>query len=304
MPPPPPVDAPPLETAVVVTDAAPPSAVSVDAALTLADAIPWSADPKSARAIGHTSIVFKCELTNGKKAVFKPASKRGPVRYRGEIAAYRLGVALGLTLVPRAFYKQIEGPVLARALAGSGAGETQLEADVVRSSGDIVKGAVIPWIDDLDFLPLEREPLATAWKAWLRAGTTIPEEKKALAAQISTLVAFDYVTGNWDRWSGGNVGLSKTTGDLLFIDNDGAFFEVVPKDALARNERLLRGVDRFSRAFVTALRALDDAALAKAIGEEVEGRPLLSEKALAGVSARRAALLAIVDAKPDALTFP
>jgi len=115
--------------------------------------------------------------------------------------------------------------------------------------------------------------------------------------EISTLVCFDFLTGNWDRWSGGNVGLDKATGRLLFIDNDGAFFEVPPADALAKNKRLLGSVYRFSRAFVEHVRALDDVALDRAVGEESPGVPLLSAKALAGVHRRRTELLAVIDSK-------
>ena len=73
--------------------------------------------PKAAKSIGHTSVVFKIELTTGKKAAFKPASRRGPIRYKGEIAARRLAVALGLANVPRAFFRTLEAAKLAGAKA-------------------------------------------------------------------------------------------------------------------------------------------------------------------------------------------
>jgi hypothetical protein len=164
-------------------------------------------------------------------------------------------------------------------------------------SKDVVKGALVPWIDDLGFVDLERAPLGPQWKAWLRRDGAIPDDRRTRAREISTLVAFDFVTGNWDRWSGGNVGLDKKSGTLLYIDNDGAFFETPPTEALQRNERLLRAVDRFSRAFVDHLRALDDAAFTAALGEESPGVPLLSAKALAGALQRRRQLLALVDEK-------
>jgi hypothetical protein len=243
------------------------------------------------KSIGHTSLVFKIELANGRKAAFKPASRRGPVRYKGEIAARRLGVALGIgPSVPRAFFRTFAGSALASA---DGEGEMIVRAGVV-------KGALVPWIDGLKFLALEQAPLSAQWKQWLVRGTTIPDDKRELARQISTLVAFDFMTANWDRWSGGNVGVDEATGALLYIDNDGAFFEVPPREGLARNERLLEGVDRFSRSFVARLRALDDAALAAALGEETPGAPLLSAKALAGLLQRRKALVEIVDAKANA----
>jgi hypothetical protein len=243
--------------------------------------------PTSARSIGHTSIVFKVELSTGKKAAWKPASRRGPVRYKGEIAAYRLARLLQLTNVPPAFFRTFEATTLAAAKG----------ADEMIVSNGLVKGALIPWIPELSFLALEQAPLSGEWKAWLRRGSTIPDDKRELARQISTLVAFDYMTGNWDRWSGGNVGLDKATGSLLFIDNDGAFFEVAPEEGLQRNKKLLAGVDRFSSGLVKELRYLEDAEIMRALGEESSGVPLLSQKALAGVFRRRAELLEVVDAK-------
>ncbi len=243
--------------------------------------------PTSAKSIGHTSIVFKIELSTGAKAAFKPASRRGPVRYKGEVAAYRLARLLAILNVPRAFFRTFEASTL---LAAKGADEM-----IVKDG--VVKGALIPWIPDLGFLALEQAPLSGEWKQWLRKGSTIPDDKRALAAQISTLVAFDYITGNWDRWSGGNVGLDKATGTLLYIDNDGAFFEVAPQDGLSRNKKLLAGVDKFSFALVTQLRLVDEAEITRAIGEESPGVPLLSQKALAGVLQRRTELLDVVNAK-------
>jgi hypothetical protein len=243
--------------------------------------------PRAAKGIGHTSVVFKVELTGGKKAAFKPASRRGPVRYKGEIAARRLGVALGIGNVPPAFFRTFDAVTLGDAKG----------ADEMLVRDGRVKGALMPWIDGLSFLALEQAPLSTQWKTWLRRGETIPDDQKELARQISTLVAFDFVTANWDRWSGGNVGIDKASGTLLYIDNDGAFFEVPPAEGLQRNQRLLDGIDRFSRSFVTRLRALDDDALDGALGEETSGVPLLSAKALAGVHARRTKLLAVIDAK-------
>jgi hypothetical protein len=243
--------------------------------------------PTAAKSIGHTSVVFKIELSTGTKAAFKPASRRGPVRYKGEVAAYRLARLLEIPNVPRAFFRTFEARTLAAAKG----------ADEMIVKDGVVKGALIPWIPDLGFLALEQAPLSGEWKQWLRKGATIPDDKRALAVQISTLVAFDYITGNWDRWSGGNVGLDKATGALLYIDNDGAFFEVAPQDGLQRNKKLLAGIDRFSFALVARLRSVDEAEITRAVGEESPGVPLLSPKALAGVITRRTELLEVIDAR-------
>ena len=255
------------------------------------------ASPRTGRSIGHTSVVFKVELSGGKKAAFKPASRRGPKRYKGEIAAYRLAVALGLTNVPPAMLRTFRDPEFASALGGAATPSGELYAKEALVTDGAVKGAIIPWIDKLEFLPLESEPWRSRWRAWLTSGATIPDDQKVLARDVSTMLAFDWLTGNWDRWSGGNIGFDSTRGTLLYIDNDGAFFDAPPADALAKSRRLVEGVDRWSTSFVTRLRSLDEAALGRALGEESPGAPLLGDKALAGVVHRRAELLRIVDAK-------
>lgn len=265
------------------------------------------AAPKGGRSLGHTSVVFKVELANGAKAVFKPSTRRGPRRYKGEIAAYRLGVALGLGAnVPKAYFRTFEAQALGNVLAAPALELHEKESIV---EGGRVKGAIMPWIDDLDFVDLEKEPLLSAWKGWLKKGGVIPEEKKRMAAEIAAMICFDWLGANWDRWSGGNVGTSKSGGQLLFVDNDGAFFEVPPKDGLERTKKLLLAIDRFPRALVEKIRALDEAKLAEIVGEESKFVPLLSPKAFAGVIERKRELVAMIDAKTadggdDPLFFP
>lgn len=271
-----------------------PAAASAHLTRLASEEAAWRGAIRSAKSIGNTSVVFKVDLEGGRRAAFRADYRRGPGRYKGEIAAHRLGLALGLENVPAAYPRAVARAELASAVRD--AAGAKLVAEEIIVHGGVARGAIVPWIDRLEILPIERDDWRTKWKAWTGAGE-VPDDDRALAAQISTLIAFDYVTGNWDRWSGGNVGIDRAAGRLLFIDNDGAFFETPPPEALARNERTLRAVDRFSRAFIDRLRALDDAALVAAIGEESPGKPLLSTAALAGVSTRRRALLAVIDGK-------
>lgn len=253
-----------------------------------------TAAPRGGRSLGHTSVVFEVKLQTGERSVFKPSSKRGPHRYKGEIAAYRLGRALGIPNVPPAFFRTFSYPVLATALAND-----LFNREAVAPNNE-VKGAIMPWIEKLEFLPLEQEPKLSAWRASLKKDA--PADDESLAAQISTMIVFDWLTGNWDRWSGGNVGWSERDHRVLFVDNDGAFFENPPKDGLVRSQRYLGGIEKFSKSFVASVRALDREALAKAIGDETDGVPLLSNKALDGVESRRQTFLAQV--RDDQLVFP
>jgi hypothetical protein len=293
VPPPAPVVVPVEAAAAPIVDAA----VEAEAAAAPSDDDAYlSAAPRGGRSIGHTSVVFKIELANGKKCAYKPASRRGPRRYRGEVAARRLALLYGLPNVPPAMIRTFRDAELRPVLPEIYANEALVDPK------GIVHGALMPWLDKLEFLPLESD---LRWKTWLKRDAEIAEDQRAIAADTSTMIAFDFITGNWDRWSGGNVGIDRASNRVLFIDNDGAFFEVVPKDSLVRSRRLLAECDRFSKSFVAAVREKDDAAIAEALGEETQGSPLISEKAFAGVSERRAELLRIWDEKGEAaLYFP
>jgi hypothetical protein len=252
-----------------------------------------TAEPLGAKSIGHTSYVLKLTLEGGAVAVFKPRSKLplGDHRYKGEIAAYRLARALGLDNVPRAIPRTFDAARL-RALQGDFDQKGLVDAD------GRVRGALMPWIDKYRVLPLEEGESRARWEAWLfDAHSSVPEDSRALAASVSTMIAFDYVTANWDRWSGGNVAEDGASGKVLFVDNDGAFYEWPSPATLARQRAQLERVTRFSRRFVAALRALDARKLREALGEESPGVPLVSDRVVGGVDARRGAVLDVVDAR-------
>ena len=255
------------------------------------------AAPKSGKSVGHTSVVFKLDLAGDLVAAYKPESKRGHRRYRGEIAAYRLGLGLHLRNVPPALPRAFDPKDLRAAVAKDAAAAKLFDDEAVVATDGKIHGAIIPWIPKLEFLPLEGAPWRARFTGWLSHDGVIPEEQRALAGQISTMIAFDLITGNWDRWSGGNVGLDRATNTLLFIDNDGTFFDPVPPQPLAAQLALLKKVDHFSKSFVKSVRAMDVISLADAIGFEVSPEPLLSPKVLAAADERRRKVLEIVDGK-------
>ncbi len=250
--------------------------------------------PVRGKSIGHTSVVFKLELSSGARVAWKPNAKKVTGRYKGEVAAYRLGRALGIDNVVPACARAFEPRAVTPAI-GADAGAALLDEAIVEQGK--IYGATIAWVDGLQFWPLEKEPLRAEVKTWLTAGRPIPEAKADLARQASTLVAFDFVSGNWDRYSGENIGLDKQGKTVLFIDNDAAFMEGPPKDALTRNRALLDQTDRFSKRVIARLRGLDAQRLTTIFGDEDAGRPLLSPKVISLVAQRVTELLEVVDAK-------
>jgi hypothetical protein len=250
----------------------------------------------NARSIGNTSVVFKLTFDSGQKAAFKPRSRRGRDRYKGEVAAYRLAQALGIKYVPEVSFERIPRATLEAALSAHALSLELAKNELVSDADGSVPGALIPWIADFDVLRLETEPLRSKWRGWLLEGGAVPDADRPLANQIATMIVFDSVTGNWDRWSGANVGFSKRRQELLFIDNDGAFMVPTPAP-FDRQRELSKSLKKYPRQLVVKLRELDEASLRKAVGEEIPGTPLLSDIALKNLDARRKALLDEVDAR-------
>jgi hypothetical protein len=264
-----------------------------------ADADPYlTTRPSTAKSIGHTSYVLKLTFENGLGAVFKPRSNLplGCCRYKGEIAAYRLARALGLTHVPRAIPHEFAASELRAAMTQQGADQFDRMAQVDPTGR--VRGALMPWIERYEDVALERPAWRARWQAWLMdPDVHIEDADRPLARAISTMLAFDYITANWDRWSGGNVARDGASGTLLYVDNDGAFFETPPERSLSRQAAVLGRVLRFSRSFVAALRALDTMRLREAFGTDSRGEPLLSTRIVSGADARKRTVIGIVDAK-------
>ncbi len=273
-----------------------------------------SAEPVSGKTVGHTSVVFKLKLAGGLEAAFKPRSHRGHDRYRGEIAAYRLATALGLDNVPAAVPRAFSLKSLQTALQSASAARELLDREVVADPDGQVPGALIPWIPKLELLALESDEWRGRWTGWLASDAGPPSDLQAsgadasgadapfpsppeLAGQVSTMIVFDYLTGNWDRWSGGQIGIARATGTVLFLDNDGAFYDPPPPGPLASQLGRLTRVWHFSRGFIDRLRSFDPDAARAAIGDDGRGKPLLPPSVLKGLEERRKRALAIVDEK-------
>jgi hypothetical protein len=249
--------------------------------------------PVRAKSVGHTSYALKLTLDDGSVALFKPRSKLplGDRRYRGEIAAYRLAVALGLDNVRRAIPRAFRASDLRPAAEG-------FDDKALVDADGRVRGALMPWLDTYRVLPLEEPTWRARWEPWvLDLRATVPPDERSRAASISTMIGFDYITANWDRWSGGNVAEDSATGKVLFVDNDGAFYDPPEMASLQRQLAQVRRIARFSRRFVAALRALDASKIASAIGDEAAGTPLLPRRVVDGADARRRNVLEAVDAR-------
>ena len=72
-----------------------------------------------------------------------------------------------------------------------------------------------------------------------------------MAAQLSSLIAFDFICSNPDRYSGGNMKMSPDGSHLYFMDNTMAFF--LDPNGTEKNRNALLRTQRFSRHLYQAL---------------------------------------------------
>jgi hypothetical protein len=268
---------------------------------------------RALRPVGRTSTVFRAQLDAPFRAAFKAATQRRPFGYIAEVAAYRLARCLGFDNVPPAVMRRVPAHKLRQ----------ELDAEYVRRwpsiasrlatsrTGD-VEGAAIFWIEGLRNLDLANPLERARVQRLLQLAEPLSEPVPPLAARLSSLQAFDYLIGNWDRWSGGNV-KGDASGQILYARDQDAAFPGRLSETLQR--RLLDPVlatERFSRRFVERLRALTRSVYERELaGDAVFAeQPRLDERSLVGVFDRRAALLSHVSAlieehgEEQVLAFP
>ena len=158
-----------------------------------------------------------------------------------------------------------------------------------------IRGAAIFWCPVLRESRIDQERERTRWTNWLRQRGTLANADRGRAEEISTLIAFDFLTGNWDRWSGANVPMD-VSGHLVYLDNNGAFSEPFGDRMLAGVMRHLRLVQRFSRSFVDHVRAMTDVSVRAEMALDGDtAHPPLNPTQLTSLLRRKDALVAYVD---------
>lgn len=304
----------PAPSAPSAPSAAPAHFISLDV-----DDDAWIARMRTAQStrfkpVGTSSLVFKATFTGGAEAAFRPRTRTHSRGWTSEVAAYRLARALGMDQVP---------PAVSRAFSRSEL-ESHLHADFsedwpaldeqMMGRGDIVWGTLVYWVPGLRDLELDTPRGMASWSRWLAhdAGVVSADEA-SLAGDLATMLCFDYLIANVDRWSGGNVRADRTGRRVVIRDHNLAFLSPLPR---AQHERVIghvRRVERFSRSFVLALRSLDESRLRASLAVDpavAAGTTLLDDAQIRALFDRREALLSRVAAHLDAygevavLAFP
>ncbi|MEZ4406484.1 MAG: hypothetical protein R3A52_08420 [Polyangiales bacterium] len=258
-----------------------------------------SAPIRGAREVGNTSINLHCDLEGDIDGAYKPSERRHAEHWRAEIGAFRVSQILGIERVPPAVFRRVpQGDVPAA-----------IQPRVYFNHG-VSRGAMIYWVPVLHRAGIFSGQALEQWTNLLVVGVDLPDRERLRAEEISTLIAFDYIIGNWDRWHGTNT-LTDGQGHLVYRDNNGGFLEPLPRGRHEIILSFLQRVQRFSRAFVERARAFTLADLRRAIAQDGDGaEPLLSEAQLRSVIRRRNTLIQYVDAlvnihgEDEVLFFP
>jgi hypothetical protein len=236
---------------------------------------------------GGSSLSFRIEFADGSRAAWKPTQTNLQTIPRKEVAAYRLNRLLGLNAVPPAAPRVVSREdILTHLHPESVPLIPRIEAETIFGPGGKTVGTAsywIPVIKDSGFDTPEGQRLA---QTWLSQGQRIPADQVDMAAQLSDLAVFDFLTANPDRLSGGNMKMSPDGKQLYYMDNTMSFF-VDPTGKQKTRDELMR-VQRFSRSTYKALDRISVPTLERVLAEET-GTPyeILTPAEIRAVVARR-----------------
>lgn len=277
---------------------------------------------------GGSTLTFKIVEAGKETGAFKPLQTRRQSNYRAEIASWRLCELLDCRfLIPynrevryeRTLFNKLFNQSRSSKLA---AYRTEL-IDLIWTSEDgksYVYGTLKDWVPNFTRFPIEFIDL---WRSWVRQENfieTFPSLKEALspletrphtrklygklleqsndmetsdlANQIVQVLMFDFLTGNWDRFSGvldwWGVNCQFKDGKIVSIDNGAAFQPYTNSKVTERFEI----AERFSRRFIENLRVLDREMALDFLFPEASKQEV---KSFERFWTQRAALLARVD---------
>jgi hypothetical protein len=265
----------------------------------------------SAKPVGSSSLVFKLDLEGPIDAAWRPESRRNPHGHLAEIAAFRLASRLGLDnvapVVPRSFALEELARLVRRTRPDAW---ERAQGELAPRAGQVF-GAAIYWIPALRELGLDTPRGMERFTGWLSQTGELPGDQ-TLAGKISSMLAFDYLIANFDRFSGANVQGDAAAQQLYLRDHNLAFRE--PFRALQHRRVIahLKRAQRFSRAFVAALKMLPEDGLSGVLADPQDPPDIevLTNAQIEGVMERRRALLSYIAALIDqhgernVLTFP
>lgn len=249
---------------------------------------------------GGTSLSLRLDFASGARASFKPLQNHPQSDPRREIAAYRIDRLLGIGHVPPAKSAAftIDDLIAAAEPASRDLAASRIAGEAIARHGSLL-GEVSWWIPEIKAVHIGGHLIDDAdgeavWTEYLQAGAAIPAELSPMLAQIATVVLFDVLIDNADRWSGNNTQGSLDNRILYFMDNTLAFspFTLGHETNLSKLYR----IQVFPRALVQKLRRLTAGMIEAALGSDdrLLG-PLLTRVEIRAIIARRDHFIEYID---------
>jgi hypothetical protein len=251
---------------------------------------------------GGVSLSLRADFESGARALLKPFQVQ-PQNPFAEVAAFRIDRLLGIGHVAPAKPIAIPYQSLLDAADPAWKGYTHHRIfEEVKARDGIVRGMVAWWIPEIrdariDGAAVDSPEGMGKWLPYLRVGVEIPPDVRGLVEQLATMIVFDVVIDNSDRWSGANVKASPDGKTLYFMDNTLAFSKF--KKGHDTNLVPLSRMEVFPRGLIEKLRKLTIEQVQHALaleGDEARLGPLLDDEEIRAILARRNHVLAHVDA--------
>lgn len=250
---------------------------------------------------GGVSLSLRADFASGARALLKPFQVE-PQNPFAEVAAFRIDRMLGIGHVAPAKPIAIGYQALLDAADPQWKGYTQHRIlEEVKARDGVVRGMVAWWIPEIRDCRIDRELVDSPegmrlWMPYLKIGAEIPPDLRGLIEQLATMIVFDVVIDNSDRWSGANVKASPDGKTLYFMDNTLAFSKF--KKGHDNNLVPLARMQVFPRALIAKLRAMTLEQLQAALaldGEAARIGPLLGDEEVRAILSRRNHVLEHVD---------
>ena len=212
-----------------------------------------------------TTVKFKATLLGGMRVGIRPSQVNSQGYHRADVASYHLSRALGLNTIAPSCLVTLERADLETAERLTRTMRGRIATELRPTSGKTIEASVTLWVDDLRHSKLDLD--VAEWRPLLRQTSRldgIPRATLAEAIEGSRLITWDFLIDNWDRWSGGNTFRTGSGNTPVWLDN-AAGFGSYTRAMRRKNQAQLRGVERFSRRFISALRSTDGKALIAAL---------------------------------------
>lgn len=244
---------------------------------------------------GGSSLSFRVEFADGSRGAFKPAQTNLQTIPRKEVAAYRLNRLLGLNAVPPAAPRMVSrDELLAHLHPDTQPLVPRIQAETIFNPFGKTAGVIMYWVPEIKDSGFDTPVGQQQTSQWLTQGFPIPLDKRPVAAQVSDLVVFDFLTANPDRYSGGNMKMSVDGSRLYFMDNTMAFF--LDPMSHGRPRAVLQRTQRFSRHLYRALDRVSVVRLEQVLAQETDSPyEILTPSEMRAVVARRDAAKKHID---------